>query len=182
MPLPPPAEREHLHTRRYDFQGYRRADGLWDIEGRMTDTKSYAFTNRYRGEIRPGEPIHDMAVRLTIDEDFVVREAVAVTDAGPFAECPAIAANYRKLVGKRLAGGWRRQVRELFAGTEGCTHLSELLGGMATVAFQALYPALKAKGRTEPARGRPPLIDSCYAFRSDGPVVEQTWPGYYTGD
>jgi hypothetical protein len=56
-----------------------------------------------------------------------------------------------------------------------------MLGAMATVAFQTLYPALKAKGKTEPARGRPPLIDSCYAFRADGPVVRNTWPDYYTG-
>ena len=72
--LPSPAPRERLHTRRYEFNGYRRADGLWDIEGRMTDVKSYGFDNDYRGRIGPEEPLHDMRIRLTLDDDFVVRD------------------------------------------------------------------------------------------------------------
>ena len=55
MPLSPPAERERLHTRRYEFGGFRRKDGLWDIEGQLIDTKTYAFSNQYRGEIQSGE-------------------------------------------------------------------------------------------------------------------------------
>ena len=51
-PLSGPVERKHLHTRRYEFQGFQRADGLWDIEGHMTDTKTYGFQNAWRGEIK----------------------------------------------------------------------------------------------------------------------------------
>ncbi len=182
MPLSPPAERKHLHSRRYDFRGYRRRDGLWDIEGRLTDTKTYAFGSRQRGEVAAGEPVHDMSVRLTIDDDFVVREAEAVTDAGPFADCPAIAPAYRRLVGRRIGSGWRRQVRELFAGREGCTHLSEMLGAMATAAFQTMYPVLRREGRAKPARGGNPLVDSCYAFRSEGPLVQAAPPDRSFGD
>jgi hypothetical protein len=83
MALSPPAEREPLHRRACDIRGYRRADGLWDIEGRLTDTKTYAFPNEWRGEIASGEPIHDMWIRLTVDDDFVVRDIEVVTDAGP---------------------------------------------------------------------------------------------------
>src|SRR3546814_4645690 len=60
MPLSPPVERTCLHNRTYDFHGYQRADGLWDIEGRIVDTKSYPFANQDRGEIPPGEALHDM--------------------------------------------------------------------------------------------------------------------------
>ena len=67
MPLPNPEPRERLHTRRYEFNGYQRADGLWDIEGRMTDVKSYGFDNDYRGRIEAEEPLHDMRIRLTLD-------------------------------------------------------------------------------------------------------------------
>ena len=41
MPLSPPAARDPLHTRRIEINGYRRADGLFDIEGRLTDTKPF---------------------------------------------------------------------------------------------------------------------------------------------
>lgn len=183
MPLSQPAAREHLHTRAYEFDGYRRADGLWDIEGRLVDTKGYTFENKERGQIPPGEALHDMEVRLTVDDRFVIREVEATTNAGPFGICPAIATNYKKLEGKRIATGWRKTLKELFAGTEGCTHITELLGAMATVAFQTIYPVLAKEGKVKPAPGkRPLLLDSCHAFKSDGPVVKREWPEHYTGE
>src|SRR3546814_16324152 len=49
MPLSPPVERTCLHNRTYDFQGSQRADGLWDLEGRIVDTKTYPFANKEIG-------------------------------------------------------------------------------------------------------------------------------------
>jgi hypothetical protein len=54
MSLSPPASRDPIHDRRIDCRGYRRSDGLWDIEGHLTDTKTYAFANSFRGEVAPG--------------------------------------------------------------------------------------------------------------------------------
>jgi hypothetical protein len=180
MPLSEPAEREALHARRYDFHGYRRRDGLWDIEGRIVDTKTYGFANYDRAYVEAGEPLHDMEVRLTVDDDLVIQHAEAVTNASPFTTCPAIAPNYQKLIGKRMGAGWRRAVKDAMGGTEGCTHISELLGAMATVAFQTIYPILAKEGKLkQPAGQRPGLINSCHAFRSDGPVVARAWPEHY---
>lgn len=182
MPLSAPAEREELHQRRYDFRGFRRADGLWDVEGWIADTKSYGFSNYDRAYVAAGEPLHEMAVRITLDEDFVVRDIEATTEASPFTVCPAIAQNYRKLIGARMGTGWRRTVRNAVGGTEGCTHITELIGALATVAFQTMYPILAAEGKVKQSGGqRPPLLDSCYAFRSDGPIVAREYPAYYTG-
>jgi len=184
MPLSAPAEREDYHQRRYDFRGFRRTDGLWDIEGRITDTKSYGFANYDRDYVEAGEPLHDMEVRITVGDDFVVRDIEAVTESSPFNVCPAVAANYRKLIGQRMGSGWRRRVREAMGGTEGCTHITELIGAMATVAFQTIYPVLAKEGRikqTGVGGERPALLNSCHAFRSDGPVVARAWPDHYTG-
>ena len=41
MPLPPPVPRQSAHLREVRFEGYERDDGLWDIEGRITDVKPY---------------------------------------------------------------------------------------------------------------------------------------------
>lgn len=181
MPLPPADERAHLHTRNLEFRGFRRADGLWDIEAHLTDVKTYDFPNAFRGEIKAAEPLHEMWLRVTIDEDFVVQAIEAVTDAGPYRVCPEIAPNFKQMVGVRMGSGWRRKVRERLGGVEGCTHLVEALGGMATVAFQTLYPALAKKRAGRPLGGKPPLLDSCHAFRSDGEVVAEKWPEFYTG-
>ena len=43
MPLGTATDRELVHGRTIICQGYRRADGLWDIEGHLVDTKAYSF-------------------------------------------------------------------------------------------------------------------------------------------
>ena len=42
MPLPlTDVERELRHTRRVRYEGYKRADGLWDLEAHLSDVKSH---------------------------------------------------------------------------------------------------------------------------------------------
>ena len=182
MPLSAPVAREKIHCRDIRVEGYRREDGLWDIEAHMTDTKTYGFDNSYRGHIPAGEPLHDMWLRMTIDEDLVVQQLEASTEAGPFEACPAITPNFARMAGVTLGPGWNRAIKERLGGAEGCTHLREVLGAMATVAFQTLFPVLsrkRAKSADKPKR--PSLIDSCHAYRADGPVVKTLWPDFYEG-
>ena len=69
-----------MHTRAIECKGYERQDGLWDIEGELTDTKSYLHTRRQGGrERKPGEPVHHMWLRLTIDLDMRIHDAEAAT-------------------------------------------------------------------------------------------------------
>jgi hypothetical protein len=49
MPLPAPAvDRSASHTRQIVCEGFERADGLYDIDGWLTDTKAFVF-NAVRG-------------------------------------------------------------------------------------------------------------------------------------
>jgi hypothetical protein len=187
MPLSPPVPREHIHTRHIECRGFRRADGLWDIEGHLTDVKSYSFRNSHRGEIAAGTPIHDMWLRVTVDDDLTIHAAEAVTDSSPFRTCSEITPNFQRLVGLSIGSGFRRKVRERLGGTEGCTHLVELLGPLATTAFQTVFPIKNrdeaaAQGQGGKLTQRPQLIDTCHALASDGQVVKESWPDYYTGN
>ena len=56
MPLPPPVDRELMHTRDIKLQGFRRADGQMDVEAHLTDTKGFDFSNPDRGAISSGVP------------------------------------------------------------------------------------------------------------------------------
>lgn len=186
MPLSPPVDREDIHTRRIECRGYRRADGLWDIEGHITDVKAYAFDNADRGQIDPGVPLHDMWLRLTVDDAFQIRAVEAVTDASPYSVCGAITSNFQRLVGLTIGPGFTRRVKERLGGAEGCTHLVDLVGPVATTAFQTLNPILAREGRNAPLTSgsparRPRIIDSCHAYASDGEIVRARWPEYYTG-
>lgn len=186
-PLSPPAPREHLHTRRIECRGYRRADGLWDIEAQIVDTKTYAFENGWRGTVEPGGPVHDMHVRITVDDRLVIHDAEAVTVASPFRICPEAAPNFARIRGIRIRPGWMREVKQRYGGREGCTHILELLRPLATTAFQTIFPYLERLRREgqpgdEMARSAGPQIDSCYAYASNRDVVRQYWPELYTGD
>jgi len=187
MPLSPPSPREHYHTRRLDLRGYRRADGLWDIEGHLVDTKPFEFP-REDGSMRPPEDaIHDMWVRLTLDEDMVIRHCEAAMDARPFPVCSDITPNLARLAGIKIGKGWMAEVGRRIGGVESCTHLRELLPPMATTAFQTMFGAkIKAAreaglGRPPPNPGRPRHLNACHAFREDGEIVKEIFPDYYTG-
>lgn len=179
MPLSPPAGREPIHCRQIECRGYRRADGLWDIEGHLVDTKSYAFMNRHRGEVTAGEPVHEMWLRLTVDDDLRVHAAEAATDAGPYRVCPDITPRFGELAGLTIGPGWRKAIRERLGGTKGCTHLVELLGPIATTAFQTIQPRRQWRDAEAGAQHRPSFLDSCHAYRSDGEVVREQYPAFY---
>lgn len=176
MPLSPPAERRHLHTRRIVCEGYLRADGLWDIEAELTDTKTYPALTGWRGELEPGEPIHNMRVRLTVNDRLEIVGAEAETRKSPYKVCPEAAENYGVLVGVRIGPGWMKQVKARYGGAHGCTHILELLGQMATTAYQTIF-SWKEKVKREAGasvaelarRGPPP--DSCWAYAADGEVM-----------
>ena len=184
MPLSAPVPRQLLHRRVVQCTGYRREDGLWDIEGQIVDTKSYSFPNEDRGgAIQAGEPLHDMWIRLTVDPQFRIHDVEARTDGSPFGLCPAITSRYRQLIGVRIGPGWSLKLKELFAGVDGCTHMTELLGPVATTLFQTLYGKRYDEDDAKPPEERPapPVLNTCHALASDSPVVKKRWPRAYTG-
>ena len=177
MPLPDPkSSREPLHRRSIEIFGYKRDDGLYDIEGHLVDTKSFDF--KLAAGIRPkGEAIHEMWLRITVDRNLVIVDAAAATDAMPYlGECDAITPDYAKLIGLAIRPGYTQKVKELFGGTRGCTHITELCGAIATTAFQTL-----AGQRVQPADKKPFQLDKCHALDTKGPAVARYYPKWYTG-
>ena len=182
MPLSKAAPRKQIHTRDIHCQGFHRDDGLWDIEATLADIKTYSFDNEERGGIAAGEPVHQMRIRLTIDDDFVVRGAEAVTEASPFSVCCDVIAGFTEIEGLRIGPGWRRAVLERMAGAKGCAHLTDLLTGpLAVMAYQTLLEVRRQRDAQRPAGEKPPLLDSCHAFASDGPIAKKRWPESTSG-
>ena len=184
MPLTPSSARKPLHTRQVTCEGYLREDGLIDIEGHLLDTKPFDFPNTDRGGvIRAGEALHGMSIRLTLDNDLTIRDAEAVMDYTPYNYCKTIAAVFKQLVGVSIGPGWRLRVKEIMGGTRGCTHLTELLGPMATTAFQTLVSIKGPDEQSVPERirskGAPLFINTCHSHAAHSPVVKQHWPEFY---
>lgn len=185
MSLSPPAARRHLHTRSIVCEGFHRNDGLWDIEARIVDTKTYAYEEQDRGLRKAGDPVHHMAVRLTLDNAMVVHAIEVGMPETPYATCLTAIPAFQGLVGKKVGQGWRRAVNDCVGGTAGCTHVRELLFPMATVAFQTLGGWKEKEDAAEGleqaptnASGRPYFLDGCKSWATDGPVVARLHPQF----
>jgi len=179
MPLPvSDVERELRHTRRVRYEGYKRADGLWDIEAHLSDVKNHDFDLK-TGVRRAGLPVHEMWLRITIDRGLTIRDATASSDAVPYpGGCETAAPAYRKLIGLSLIKGFRKSVAELLGGTRGCTHLTEMLAGLPTAAIQTFageMPEERGDGR------KPFQLDQCHALETTTETVKKWYPKWYRG-
>ncbi|RFP77006.1 DUF2889 domain-containing protein [Hydrogenophaga sp. SNF1] len=175
MPLPTPAPRTPMHTRRVTYQGFRRDDGLWDIEGELHDSKPFDFEIRGEGHWAADEAIHHMRIRVTYGEDMVIRDIAVAMDAFPHGPCPSILPNMRRMVGEVLGKGWRQTIQRHLGHTDGCTHLRELLYNLATAAMQTRAGSFAPTGD-----GRPPAhLGQCVSWDFDGPVVEKVYPMFF---
>ena len=187
MPLSEPIPRKEIHTRAITLRGYERADGLYDVEARLTDTKAEAFTSDYRGEVQPGTPLHGMWMRMTVDEQLNILACEADTQFSPYAICPGAAPSFAGLAGLQIRAGFLKEANSRVGGIVGCTHLRELLQQMATTAYQTVYPARAKRARETGERPpgkdkeRPSILNTCIAYGTDSPVVRHYWPHLYTG-
>ena len=187
MPLAPPAPRQHLHTRSVIFRGYLREDGLWDIEGELTDAKAYDFEMSERGDMPAGTPVHGMAIRATIDDRMTIQAISASMDFTPFGECSAGEDPMRAMVGASMGPGWRQAIEKALGGVRGCTHLRELLFNMATAAYQTVFPYRERQRRLSGERSEaviePPYhLGRCIAWKFDGEVVRRHYPQFLVRD
>lgn len=169
--------RRLIHQRHIDCQSHLRPDGLWDIEGRLTDAKTHPVVVAEGRTVEAGQTYHGMMIRLTLDDEFTIREVVVSMPQVPTSECRGVVPAYDKLIGSRIGPGFTRRVKEMFGGTRGCVHLTELLLPIATTAFQtipmarAMVAPRNAHDAGAYTRATAGLVDTCYALRASGPIA-----------
>ena len=170
-------ELQEIHHRQIDLRFFRRSDGLYQIESHLVDRKTHPFRRVLHDQDTPaGTPLHDIVVRLVIDENMLVHDATATFAAAPFGICCEAAKTLAPLKGLRIGAGWIKRVRELLGGAASCTHIVELLGPMATTAYQGFAPQRLARLTSADNTEQQSKIDSCYAYGRDREVVGRLWP------
>jgi len=184
LPLPPPSPRKLSHTRTVTYTGFDREDGLWDIEAELTDVKPYTFKVTSEPYFPKQEPIHGLKIRVTMDNEMVIQEISTSMDVIPHDECSGAPHAIHKLVGCAMGPGWRKAVNERMGGTQGCTHLREMLFNMATVAYQTLpsgkWHRLETAGMPHPEVTRPPFyLGQCHTWAFDSPTVQRAYPMFF---
>ena len=178
LPIAAP-ERQLSHQRSIDVRVFSRGTGLWEVDATVRDVRAQD-ANTATGVLPAGQPIHDMLLRLVVDEQFNVIEAGARTDARPYpGACENHGDTYGQLVGLNLMRGFRRAVRERVGGVKGCTHITELSQVLPTAVMQAFAGhVVDVRGR-EADSTQPMQIDGCHALRADGAVVATYYPRWH---
>ena len=177
MPLPDPAPRQPMHTRRVTYQGFLRDDGLWDIEGELHDSKAYDATS-FRDATKQrlaGEPIHHMWLRVTVNRQLVVQAIDVAMDSHPLKGCTEAKAALQLMVGCSMARGWRQAIQKHLGGVASCTHLRELLFNLATAAFQSVPAVFSSGNPDEPPRH----LGQCTGWDFNGNGVKEYFPQFY---
>jgi hypothetical protein len=171
--------REELHFRRIDLRGFRRSDGLFEVEANLTDQKPFDFQPPSREQkIAAGELIHDHVLRVAFGEDMVIREIKAFMRTWPYAECPRGADVMQSMVGVRIGPGWNSEVRKRLPNAESCTHLKEMMVVLASAAYQTMFSLSTRNVDDVDKNGRPRKIDSCYAYGASRELVLKYWPEF----
>ncbi len=167
-----------MHARNVQLCGFKRVDGHWDIEAHLSDTKDHDYP--LSSGLRPrGEPVHDMWVRVTINREMGIVDAVARTDAMPYVgACELIAPNYAQLIGLNLFHGFRKAVKDLFGNTRGCSHITEMLMFLPTVALQTFASDVLDNADSV---HKPYQLDKCHALDSHSDTVWRYYPRWYRG-
>ena len=162
------------HIRTVNYRSFERADGLWDIEGELIDTKAIDQHRPHGSGLRKaGEPIHHMLIRLTVNTELVVQAVEASMEAHPLQGCPGALEAMQRMVGCSMTHGWRKAINSNLAGVAGCTHMRELLQNMATAAFQSILSAFQT------APDQPPIYAGrCTGWDFNGPGVATYLPQF----
>ena len=176
-------ERELVHTRQITCRAFRLKNGLLEIEATLGDEKGQPVAFRSRPPVPPGEFMHRMALTLTIDDDYTIRDVRASTLTAPWPMCGGTDDAYRKLVGLRIGPGFTQRMKELLGGVQGCTHVTELVAQAANTYMQASWPdriarqmAVSADPRGWPDKSTLGFVNHCHAWRQDGETLVQEYP------
>ncbi|WP_175916653.1 MULTISPECIES: DUF2889 domain-containing protein [unclassified Burkholderia] len=172
--------REEIHYRQIDMRGYRRSDGLFEVTACLADRKTSDFTPpRGTRTIAALAPIHDLGVTLVFDTDMIVRAISTFIRSHPYAQCPGGGDTLQALVGLRIGAGWNSEVRKRLPSCDTCIHLKEILGPVATAAYQTTVGARPSSLNSRGDDGKPLKIDSCHAYGASRDLVKSLWPEYH---
>ena len=170
--LPPPPSRVLLHNRNIQLACYERVDGLVDVEAHLVDTKPFDLALSGARRKVAGTPIHDMWIRLTLDDSATIVDAEAVMDMPAHETCLGALPNYKALIGLRIGPGWGREAQKRVARSSGCTHITELFTEIGTTAMQGLFGRANRREQLGEASDRSfvgrSLVDTCFGWRAGG--------------
>ncbi len=133
-------------------------------------------------DARLGEPLHGLEVEMVVSVwEGEIKEISGAFPTWPMEECKQGIASLDELVGTRVKPGFSEIVKKTVGSIRGCSHLAALVMNMGNVCVQGRGAYLRKHVPDNATRDRAMagqakelgLLDSCVAWREDGPIVRR---------
>lgn len=158
-----------VHVRTLRMEARKLGDSELEVRGTLLDERPDGGARWFEAEQR--REIHRMTVTLRVRyPDFTVTQVSAEMATHPYTICPDAVPALDRLVGLSVARGFNRAVQERIGREQGCAHLTALVLAMAPVVKQAAGAAFRANRDLPSEREDLWFINSCQAWRRDGPL------------
>lgn len=168
---PPP-----IHVRTIRVEAARVGADELEVTGHLVDERPQG--GPFWFGTRHGTSIHDMALTIRVRSPELVITAVSGSMAThPYTVCPDAVPPLQELVGLSVARGFTRAVNERFGRQHGCAHLTALVHAMAPVVRQGATAAFRDQRTPPPSEDDRWFIDTCQAWRSEGPLATRLRAG-----
>lgn len=166
--------KSRVHQRVIGIRTFTTADEHVIVEGRLTDNR---LVNTYylSGENRPPDTIHDLIVRILVDDRLVIRQVETEMPQIPHPDCQETINSLQEIVGFKIRRGFTQKVKALFGKGEGCSHLTELITAMAPAAIQGFWTACSRNPLPENIIDalKLMLVDTCRVWRRGGKALKR---------
>ena len=158
-----------VHVRTIRMEAVESGDHEITVTGSLLDERP-GVRPKFFGQEHP-RVVHDMRVSLRVRyPDLTITAVDSAMATRPYTICTDAVPPLQQLVGLRVAQGFTRRVNELFGRHHGCAHLTALVNAMAPVVRQAAGAAFRGEGEASPEGIDRWFINTCQAWREDGPL------------
>ena len=165
-----------IHTRNIEICTYESGSENIIVEGRLKEDRLIPFYHN-SGEKHPPQTVHNMVIQMLVEcSSLTIRKINVEMPGTPHEDCIQTSNSLQKLNGLRIAPGFTSKVKKALGGINGCLHLTTLVLAMAPAIIQGYWVYRnKEKGNNEisPEIVKDYLIDTCWVWRKDGPLVEE---------
>ena len=164
--------KELVHNREISVQTFDLGNHSILVRGSLIDRQHRPWSNEVRK--RP-KIVHDMVIQIKVKgPEMLIEQAEATMPYHPREECLVVLPWIRNLEGLRITQGFSLKVKKAIGGTKGCAHLTSLLTAMGPSAVQGYWAAYgveeeKVTLHMEAVRN---ILNTCYLWREDGPLVK----------
>lgn len=170
------SDRTIVHFRAIEAEVAKISDDEIEVTGRLLDRRPGGNPSWWRK--RPDSMVHDMALTLRIRRpDLVITAASASMGAHPYTICPDTLPRVQALVGLSVSRGFTRAVNERLGRENGCAHLTALVQALGPVVRQGAGAAFRDENEIPRADEQLWWVNSCHAWRDDGPLMDRLRAG-----